>query len=342
MRLKRDKYVFMAPEVTYLGHRISEEGIQPTQEKVRAIINAPKPQNVSQLKAFLGLLNYYCKFLPNLALPCDQCCDILWTLEHLEHSFIVIMFLLWGNRVVIPPKCRNVLIEELHMGHPGIVRMKMLARSYLWWPKLDDDIEASVMKCTVCQMHRNSPPTAPVHSWDNPTRPWSRVHADYAGPFLNHMFLVVTDAFSKWMEVEIVDNSTSHLTIENLQRMFAVHGIPDRLVTDNASIFTSSEFENFATGIGIRHLRVSPYHPASNGLAERSVQIMKKGLRMQQGGTLQTRLSKFLFHYRLKPNTVTGVSPAELLLGRKPKTKLDLIHPDMCDNVKHHWQGRVL
>ena len=109
--------------------------------------------------------------------------------------------------------------------------------------------------------------------------------------------------------------------------MFAVHEIPDRLVTDNASIFTNSEFENFTTGNGIGHLRVSPYHPTSNGLAERSVQIMKKGLRMVQGDTLQTRLSKFLFHYRLTPSTVTGVFPAELLLGRKPENKVGFDTP---------------
>ena len=178
------------------------------------------------------------------------------------------------------------------------------------------------MKCTVCQMHCNNPPTAPVHSWDNPTRPWSQVHADYAGPFLNHMFLVVTDAFSKWMKVEIVDNPTSHTTIEKLLAACPWNS--------RSLIFTSSEFENLITGNGLRHLRVSPYHPSSNGLAERCVQVMKKGLRMLQGGTLHTRLSKFVFHYRFIPSTVTGVSPAELLLGRKPKTKLDLIHPGMC------------
>lgn len=67
LRLKRNKCAFMLPAVEYLGHRTSAQGLQPTQEKIQAIQKAPPPRNVSQLKSFLGLLNYYCKFLPNLS-----------------------------------------------------------------------------------------------------------------------------------------------------------------------------------------------------------------------------------------------------------------------------------
>ena len=67
MRLKKEKCVFMVPSVEYLGHSISKEGLQPTAEKVRAITEAPQPTNVSELKAFLGLVNYYGKFMQNLS-----------------------------------------------------------------------------------------------------------------------------------------------------------------------------------------------------------------------------------------------------------------------------------
>lgn len=56
----------MAPKVEYLGYLISQGGIQPTEEKVKAIAEAPRPTGTSELKAFLGLLNYYGKFLPDL------------------------------------------------------------------------------------------------------------------------------------------------------------------------------------------------------------------------------------------------------------------------------------
>ena len=67
MRLKRDKCLFMISQVHYLGHIVSSKGIQPTQEKVRAIQDAPAPTNIHQLKSFLGLINFYAKFLPNLS-----------------------------------------------------------------------------------------------------------------------------------------------------------------------------------------------------------------------------------------------------------------------------------
>ena len=67
LRLKKGKCVFMEPQVTYLGHSVSKEGIQPMEDKVEAITNAPPPRNVSELKSYLGMINYYQKFLPNLS-----------------------------------------------------------------------------------------------------------------------------------------------------------------------------------------------------------------------------------------------------------------------------------
>ena len=67
MHLKREKCIFMVPQVEYLVHTISKEGLCPTEEKVRAITEAPQPTNISELKAFLGLVNYYGKFMQNLS-----------------------------------------------------------------------------------------------------------------------------------------------------------------------------------------------------------------------------------------------------------------------------------
>ena len=86
---------------------------------------------------------------------------------------------LWGSRVVIPVKGRTMLLEDLHEGHPGIVRMKSLARSYFWWSGLDADIEAKVKNCDSCQQNRKKPPQAPLHPWEWPGRPWHRVHIDF-------------------------------------------------------------------------------------------------------------------------------------------------------------------
>ena len=92
-------------------------------------------------------------------------------------------FILWGARVVVPLKARERVIDMIHEGHPGIVRMKMFARNYVWWPKLDQDLESKVQRCVACQSKRRSPAKAPLHLWEYPKRPWSRIHVDYAGPY---------------------------------------------------------------------------------------------------------------------------------------------------------------
>lgn len=76
--------------------------------------------------------------------------------------------------------------------------MKGLARSYMWWPHMDTDIENKVKSCTIYQEHRKVPACAPLHPWEWPKKPWRRFHIDYAGPFIGKMSLVIVDAHSKW------------------------------------------------------------------------------------------------------------------------------------------------
>jgi len=83
------------------------------------------------------------------------------------------------------------------------------------------------------------------------------------------MFLIVMDAHSKWMEAFPMNTSTSSATIEKLRIAFATHGLPEIVVTDNGSNFASKEFGDFLKQDGIHHIRTAPYHPSSNGLAER-------------------------------------------------------------------------
>ena len=125
--------------------------------------------------------------------------------------------LLRGNRVVVPTAGRNLVMNLLHESHPGNNRMKGLARSFVWWPGIDQQIEETVKSCEVCQKTRHSPPPAPLHPWEFPDAPWERLHADFAGPFLGKMFLVVIDAYSKWMEVKCLSTATSSTTIEQFR-----------------------------------------------------------------------------------------------------------------------------
>ena len=152
--------------------------------------------------------------------------------------------LLWGSRVIVPPQARSRVIEEAHAAHTGITRMKSLTRQFAWWPKMDTDLEAKVRSCHTCQMYRNDPSQVVLHPWEWPKKPWTRLHADYAGPFLGKMFLIIIDAYSKWMEVHITNSATSTITIDKLRNTFATFGLPEILVTDNGTNFTSKELTN--------------------------------------------------------------------------------------------------
>ena len=87
--------------------------------------------------------------------------------------------ILWGLRVVIPPRYRERLVKELHQEHTGIVRMKSVARSYFWYPKLDADVEKIASDCDVCASMKNSAPQAPFMPWSRTEKPWQRVHIDF-------------------------------------------------------------------------------------------------------------------------------------------------------------------
>ena len=212
----------------------------------------------------------------------------------------------------------------------------MFARKYVWWPKLDQDLdlESKVQCCVSCQSKRHSPAKAPLHPWEYPKRPWSRIHVDYAGPYQGKMLLVIVDAFTKWLEVHVMNSSTSEATVEKLRTTFATFGIPETVVSDNGTCFVSEVFQTFMSRNGIRHIKVAPKHPASNGLAERSVQSVKEGINKMTTGSLDTKLARFLFKYRNTRHYTTGKSPTELLFGRKVRTHLDHLHPDEAKAVE--------
>jgi len=251
--------------------------------------------------------------------------------------------ILWGSRVVIPKSLQNDVLVTLHDTHLGMSKMKSLARSWFWWPHLDADIERFVKLCSTCAQHSKQPAKAPLQNWDWPIEPWKRIHIDFAGPFMNKMFLIVIDSHSKWLEVKIMNTITASDTIVELKEIFSAHGLPDQIVSDNGPSFTAQEFKMFCAANGIEHITTSPYHPAGNGLAERAVGVFKSAMiKMGTRFSLRERVNRFLTKYRATPHVTTGVAPCELLCGRKMKTHLDLLHPTVQKSVSQHQHAQKL
>ncbi|GFW22776.1 transposon Tf2-9 polyprotein [Trichonephila clavipes] len=350
LKLNLNKSKFFQNEINFLGHRIDSKGLHKTDEKISAVVNAPVPRNVHEVKCFLGLVNFYGKFCENLAtianplnnltkkknvrflwskdcqvafeqikkeicspkilvhydpsLPLTLASDaspvgigcvlshvypdgserpiafasrtlsgsekkysqidkealsIVWasfefdiifrkmiehgnadflsrlpkTSEELEVRDDITIFqmsqiealpvtskelrqetskdielgpllralrggkdlqgreaqytiedgcIMYGQRVCIPRKFRKNVLEELHAGHLGIVKMKAIARSFVYWKNIDNDIEEAAKNCVDCARYKADPPKSKVHYWEYPSMPWERIHVDFAGP----------------------------------------------------------------------------------------------------------------------------------------------------------------
>ena len=124
-----------------------------------------------------------------------------------------------------------------------------------------------------------------------------------------------------------------------LRLIFAQHGLPEEVVSDDGPQFVSTEFAEFMNKNGIKNTLVPPYHPQSNGAAERSVRVVKEALVKQvlegnKSRSMKHRLADFLLRYRTTPHSTTGAAPAELLMRRRLHTRLSLVKPDLAQVVE--------
>lgn len=246
-----------------------------------------------------------------------------------EHLHIVKSCVLYRNRVVIPHIFRQRILHRLHDAHPGQERMLSLARSFVYWPGVDEDIRKYVQACSSCQLAAKTPTRSVLYSWPSSQRPWQRIHIDYAQKDDNN-FLVIVDSYSKWPEIEITSSTTTERTIDLLEDKFNSYGYPEVIVSDNGVQFTSALFSEFCTARNIEHIRTSTYFPQSNGQAERYVDTFKRSLRKMHGeGSVKKNLGRFLINFRSTPHPSNPhqESPAELFIGRPLRTTLSSLIP---------------
>ena len=136
----------------------------------------------------------------------------------------------------------------------GIVKTKQLLRSKVWFPGIDRHVENLVADSLPCQACLSRATRDPLKMSPLPKGPWIQVSADMCGPFpTGELVLVVLDAYSRYPEVEIVKSTSAEAVVLALERMFAIHGIPEEVKTDNGTPFQSDAFARFSKEKGFIH-----------------------------------------------------------------------------------------
>ena len=168
---------------------------------------------------------------------------------HTRHQELTLegQCLLWGIRVVVPWKLQQRLWEVFHRGHRGMVKMKSLARSAMWWPRIDANIEALAKACTSCKALQSAPSQPPLHLWWWAEFPWQRVHMNFAGPFCTKMFMLLMNAHSKWPEILEMTSTTAGKITATLRHVFSAFGLTEQVVKENGPQFVSCEFADFTS-----------------------------------------------------------------------------------------------
>ncbi|CAB3261327.1 unnamed protein product [Arctia plantaginis] len=277
LTIHKEKCTFFAKEVSYLGFVISEQGIRTDKKKVEAVLNAPEPINISELKAFIGMRlpiedsgsrkndDIFIKFIEDnfpidsAAIRAESTKDktILKVLEYTKHGWPTSVCLgakddielnalwrrrdelcveggclLWGHREVVPGALRASVLSEVHGAHLGIVKCKGLARSYVWWPRIDEDIERMCAACKTCSLTADMAPKSIIIPWSWPREPFERINIDFFS-HSNNTDLILVDGHSKWIEVIHMTTTTAGNTINKLKEIFSRFGLPKKLVSDN-------------------------------------------------------------------------------------------------------------
>jgi transposase InsO family protein len=241
---------------------------------------------------------------------------------------IVDGILTMGDRIVVPPSLRREMLSRLHESHQGLEKCRANAKAAVWWPGIGQDIQNMIESCLFCCENRSAQRCEPLKPTQLPTRPWEKIAVDLCEHKKRH-FLVAIDFYSRWIEVKQLFSTSASAVIGRLKDMFATHGIPDELMSDNGPQFTAEEFREFATQYGFARVTSSPHHHQGNGEAERAVQTVKKMLD-------QKDVDLALLNYRNSPHSATKVSPAMALMGRRMKTRMPTLTKQLMPALPDH------
>ena len=150
--------------------------------------------------------------------------------------------------------------------------MPCTSKQSVWWPGISREIVDLIQNCRTCaKTSRN--PVEPLIPTPTPEYPWQKVASDMF-EWQKNTYLLVVDYFSRFIEVVKMKKTTSQDVINEMKKMFARHGIPQIIISDNGPQYSAEEFKHFSQSWGFSHIASSPLHPYGNGLAERTVRTL--------------------------------------------------------------------
>ena len=253
---------------------------------------------------------------PNMHQECPA--EILDYWNHRDELTVLDGLIFKGNKIVIPLVLRPQMLDKIHAGHMGVEKCIHRARDVLFWPKMAREITNMVLNCTVCLEHRNANCKEPMEPHDIPKYPWQVVATDLFH-FDNNDYVVVVDYYSTYFDVFKLNSTKSVHVINKLKGTFSRFGIPETVVSDNGPQFSCQEFTDFSKKWDFKHITSSPHYPKSNGLAEKTVQIVKRIKKKCKVDSSDPNLA--LLEYHTTPLN-SGFSPSQLLMSRKLRSIL--------------------
>ena len=238
-------------------------------------------------------------------------------------------------RLCVPETERKRVMYQYHnINHSGVIHLYDRMREHVWWPSMLKDVSRYVSSCHTCQINKGERENKSVRPMSLPTRPWSHIAIDHVGPFPtsshgNKYILVIIDRFTRYAEAVAVKDTSAKTTSEAIiERVICRYGLPDVLLSDRGSGFTSELFTHLLKALSIKHIRTTAYHPSSNGAVERFNKTLKKMLKLwvnRQQTDWDVLLPFAIFAYNSSVHSVLHETPHFLNYGQQPKTVVDTI-----------------
>ena len=271
----------------------------------------------------LILKEYAQRGWPDKKQDCNPSVQAYWTFR--EEISCVDGILLKGDRIIVPKTLKESMLDKLHSAHFGVEKTTQRARQVLYWPGMTDDINKYISSCNVCAKYQQANAKEPMQSHEIPSRPWQKVATDIF-TWNKRNFMVTVDYYSRFWEIDELNTTTSQAVIRKLSTHFARYGIPEILISDNGSQYTSQEFQEFCQSWDFQHITSSPGYSQSNGLAEKTVQTAKRILEKSKESNSNPLIA--ILEYRSTP-VDNLASPAQLLMGRQLRSTLPTTHDQL-------------